>query len=69
MNKPKLLKIINPLLLLVFICLASTGLLHNFLPYEFFHLVHSKLGYTFVLLSVIHIYLNWNWIKNLIFKK
>lgn len=69
MNKGKMLKIINPLLSIVFFCLAGTGLFQSIIPYEVFHTVHGKLGYAFVILAIIHIYLNWNWIKNLMKKK
>lgn len=69
MNKAKLLKIVNPIMSIVFLCLAGSGLSQSFIPYEIFHAIHGKLGYLFVILVVAHIYLNWNWIKNLISKK
>lgn len=69
MNKAKMLKIVNPLMSIVFLSLAGTGLFQSVLPYEFFHMVHGKLGYTFVVLVAAHIYLNWNWFKNILFKK
>lgn len=69
MNKPKMLKIVNPIMTIVFLCLAGSGLAHDLIPYEIFHAVHGKLGFTFVLLAFTHIYLNWNWIKSQFLKK
>lgn len=69
MNKSKMLKIINPIMTIIFLCLAGSGLANNFIPYEIFHAVHGKLGFAFVVLVLIHIYLNWNWIKSQFFKK
>ena len=69
MTKPGLLKIINPVLILVFILQAGTGVFRNMLPYELFSAVHKPAGLGLVVLIFIHLYLNWNWVKSVFFKK
>lgn len=66
MNKPSLLKIVNPILGIVFVMQALTGIFHDAvseISYELFENVHGLGGYLLVILAITHIYLNWNWIK------
>ena len=68
-KKASILKIINPIVGLLFLSQAGLGIFHEIIPYEIFHAIHGPLGYIFTLLVVSHIYLNWNWIKTNFFKK
>ncbi len=63
MNRQQALKIINPLLALLIISQALTGILHNFLPYTIFSPLHIGGGWLLLLCVGIHVWLNWGWIK------
>ena len=72
MNKSMLLKIINPILILLFLSQALTGIFHDAvqeLSYESFKIIHGIGGYVFAAIAVFHFYLNWNWIKNNFLKR
>jgi len=62
MSKQTALKIVNPLLVVLLLNQATTGLLHEKLPRETFELLHSG-GWLLVLVSILHLALNWNWVK------
>jgi hypothetical protein len=68
MNKQKALKIINVLLILDFLGLVSTAVLDDVIPRELFEKIHPSLGLTLVVLVIIHIILNFTWIKATYFK-
>ncbi len=63
MNKQKLLKIINPLLFLLIILQAVNIILLKTDPPSFAYMIHEWNGYVIMALVVIHVYLNWSWIK------
>lgn len=69
MNRQLALKIVNPLLGLVFITQVATGLLSSKIPYEVFRPLHKYCGWALTLLVVIHVVLNWSWIKNSLLRK
>lgn len=73
MDKKRLLPPVNLLMALAFLMTAFGGLLRLFapalIPYDTFRLFHPWAGLTFVLLAVLHIYLNSAWIKNTYFKR
>ena len=61
--KNTILKIINPLLGLLLINQVLMGLLHDILPREVFEVMHEGGGIVFAVAAVLHVILNWNWIK------
>lgn len=63
MDKQNLLKIINPLLAILLLNQAVTGFLHNVLPHRVFEFMHRG-GLILVILSIVHVYLNWGWVKS-----
>jgi len=73
MNKQKLLKILNLILILDFLVIVIAQLIYQFHP-ELngeeavleFHLIG---GYIFVILVVIHFILNFNWIRSVYLRK
>ena len=73
MNRVKALKVVNMLLFLVFVGIAFSGLtamlFPGLIPYSIFRVAHPFTGATFVTLVVIHIILNFNWIKANYLKK
>jgi hypothetical protein len=73
MKKNTLLKVVNPLLALSFFAQAVTGLSISLfiesIPYEPFEAIHEIGGYTMIALVLIHLILNWNWVKNSLLKR
>ena len=62
MSKNNMLKIINPVLALLILNQATTGILHNVLPHGVFELMH-KGGWVLVIVTIVHVCLNWGWVK------
>jgi len=62
MNKQKMLKIVNPVLGLLLVNQAVTGIMHDSLPHEAFEILHMG-GLLLVLLAAVHVWLNWSWVK------
>jgi hypothetical protein len=75
MNKLKWLRILNILVIVVFIGLATCISLFLWAPIpnlqgnETLVEIHQVLGYIFFVLIVLHVILNWNWIKAQYLKK
>jgi hypothetical protein len=69
MNKFQALKVVNPLVAVVFLVLAGTGIFRELIPDEIYRIVHPYAGYLFVTLIAVHLYLNWGWIKTTILKR
>lgn len=63
MKKQTVLKIINPLALVLFIIQALTGITHELIPFELFEKLHGTTGYLLVIVVMTHILFNWNWFK------
>ena len=73
MNKQILLKIVNILLAASFIMTAMGGLVRQLvpdaIPYLQFKAIHPKFGIALVVTVILHLILNWGWIKSAYFKK
>jgi hypothetical protein len=69
MKKQNALKVINVLLLILILCVVTSAILHDFIPYVVYMAVHALPGMFFVILAIIHIILNWSWVKSNYFKK
>jgi len=69
MKRTHALKFLNPILALLFLNQAVTGLLNEQIPYETYAMLHGYGAYLFILVAVTHIILNWNWIKASYFKR
>lgn len=71
MSNLKLLKALNPIMAVAFLCAALAIIILKlnlgFLPGEVIYKVHITAGGLFILLATCHIILNWNWIKINIF--
>lgn len=63
MNGTKWLRMINPILFILVLWQAMTGLGHNFLPAEVFEKIHIAGGLFLIAFVVIHLILNWRWVK------
>jgi cytochrome b561 len=73
MNKFKLLKVLNPVLFIVFVIQALTALDMvfdlNFVNTQLVFNIHKYNGLLLIVLIAFHIFLNWAWVKANIFKK
>jgi hypothetical protein len=69
MKKASLLKIVNPIIGVLFLVQAGSGIFSGLIPYELFHIFHGPVGFLFTLFVVIHVYLNWSWIVTNFLKK
>lgn len=69
MKKASVLRWVNLLLVLLFITQASSGIGHEALSHEVFEKVHGGGGLLFIVLGLIHLILNWGWVKTQLFKK
>ena len=63
MNKRNLLKLVNILLALLILNQAATGILHDLLPHSVFEFLHEGGGPTLFIVAIVHLYLNWAWVK------
>jgi heme A synthase len=63
MKKTAMLKILSPILLLLIINQALTGIFRMKLSYETFVSLHESGGALLVFLVLAHLLLNFNWIK------
>jgi hypothetical protein len=69
MKKNTALKILNPILLVLFVNQAVTGLFHAKISHEAFEFLHEGGGVLLLILAAIHLILNFNWIKASYFAK
>jgi len=69
MKRNSVLIIVNPILGVLLINQIMTGLLHKMLPHETFEILHKGGGIVLMAVAVLHVILNWNWIKANFFRK
>ena len=69
MKRSSLLKILNPILALLFLNQILTGLLHDAIPKEAYEFLHEGGGICFAVAAVLHVILNWNWVKANFYRK
>lgn len=67
--KKFILKVINPIIALLLLSQVFSALLHGALSHELFEKVHKTGGFLLFLGAVIHLLLNWGWVKATYFKK
>ena len=64
MKKASWLKVVNILLFFSFLWQAITGFGRSYIPYHIFAKIHFNGGMLIVILALIHVWLNWSWVKN-----
>ena len=69
MNKTKALKILNPILGVLLLNQLLVGLLHDALPRKVFEVMHEGGGVLLALGVLLHLILNWNWVRTNFLKK
>jgi hypothetical protein len=68
-TKQQALKIVNPIIGILFIIQAATGIFHAVIPYEVFDKLHGPVGFLLAAGVTTHIILNWNWFKSTFTKR
>ena len=63
MKRNTMLKILNPVLIVLFINQAVTVLFHDELPFRAFQIFHKGGGAVLLILIAVHLVLNFNWVK------
>ena len=69
MNKAKSLKYINAVIAVLILNQALTGIFHKSLSHGAFEFVHQGAGILLFICVLIHVALNWGWVKTNFFKK
>jgi hypothetical protein len=69
MKRNSMLKILNPIIAFLILNQAVTGTLHDAIPDEAYEFFHGGGGICLVIGVVLHVILNWNWIKASYHKK
>ncbi len=64
-----LLKVLNPILGLFFLNQILAGIFREALSRRAFEILHERGGIVLTILVIIHVTLNWNWVKANFFKK
>lgn len=65
MKKQSVLRVVNPLLALAFLAVAgaAVGRRAGLVDGDLFRLVHPNAGFAFITLAVLHLILNWGWVR------
>ena len=69
MKRNTVLKILNPILALLLLNQLLTGLFHKALSHETFEILHGGNGILVALAALLHVILNWNWVRANFFKR
>ncbi len=69
MKSHSALKILNPILALLFLNQIIVGLFHVNLPHSTFKILHQGGGIILAAAALLHMILNWNWVKVNFIKK
>jgi hypothetical protein len=64
-----LLKIVNPILAVVFLFQITSGLMHGIISHELFGTIHGSSAGVLMACVLIYLILNWYWIKANFLKK
>lgn len=63
MKKNSILKIVNPIIALLLLCQIFTALFKGALGRHAFEGIHTTCGLLLVVGGILHLVLNWNWVK------
>ncbi len=63
MNKQKSLRVINVLIAILILLLAGTAAFNETIPYNIYSKIHPLIGYLLATFVLLHVYLNFSWIK------
>ncbi len=68
MKRNTILKILNLALGVLLVNQIVTGIFHEALSYEAFEIMHQGVAFVFAAIAILHVILNWNWVKANFFK-
>ncbi len=63
MKRKTMLKILNPILGVLLLNQVLTGIFHGVLPHLAFEIMHKGGGSFFGIAAILHVILNWSWVK------
>ncbi|MDP2866326.1 MAG: hypothetical protein Q8O90_08790 [Elusimicrobiota bacterium] len=63
MKRITALKIVNLLIAVLALSQVATGLLHDSLTEDAFEAIHEAGGISFAAAALLHVILNWGWVK------
>jgi hypothetical protein len=69
MNKKTALKIINVIIAILILNQAASAALRGLIGREAFELLHEGGGFLLLIGVIIHVILNWGWVKSAFHKK
>jgi len=69
MKRNSILRILNPILAVLFLNQSLTGILHDTISREAYEFLHGGGGILVTITVVLHVILNWNWIKATFYRK
>jgi hypothetical protein len=69
MQRNKVLKVLNPILAILMLNQILTGFLNEWLPPKAFEILHEGGGGVLTVVAILHVILNWNWIRATFFKR
>ena len=69
MKRNTMLTILNPILGVLLLSQVVTGISHKALPHEAFEILHQGGGLLLAVAALLHVTLNWNWVKANFFKR
>ena len=69
MKKIKILKILNPIIAILVLNQAITGIFHKAIYYETYEWLHGGGGIVTLLAIILHVILNWNWVRTTLLRK
>ncbi|MEI8206956.1 MAG: hypothetical protein WCG03_08775 [Kiritimatiellales bacterium] len=69
MKRNTMLKIVNPVLAVLFINQILTGVFGGSLSGEAFEILHEDAGFVLAAVATLHLILNWSWVKANFFKR
>ena len=69
MKRNAALKVLNPILGILMANQILTGLFHEALPHEAFEILHEGGGVVLAGAAILHVILNWNWVRANFFRK
>ncbi len=64
MKANSFLKVVNPILAVVFLFQVLTGLMHSIIPESLYETLHGGGGGLLLVIAIIHVVLNWGWVKS-----
>jgi hypothetical protein len=69
MDKKTALKVINVIIAILILSQASSAILRGLIGREAFEILHEGGGVLLVIGVIIHVILNWGWVKSAFIKK